>query len=200
MDEFDKVEKLKQRANVSYEAARDALRACDGDLLDAMVYLEKQGKVAPPEQATFSTDAADKTSYENVPKVVEDHRQTEDPSFGDQLGTVLKVAFRKSIENYLVVSHRGKEVFRLPILIFILILLFGNILLLLAMGIALFFDVRYSFDGKDNMSAINSMMDKAGNKAAEWMDEAKAEAAKEEREKKKEREREADSKSDDEKK
>ena len=39
MDEFDKIDKLKQRAGVSYAEAGEALRACDGDLLDAMVYL-----------------------------------------------------------------------------------------------------------------------------------------------------------------
>ena len=49
MDEFEKVEKLRQRANVSFEEARDALRLCDGDLLDAMVYLERIGQAKAPE-------------------------------------------------------------------------------------------------------------------------------------------------------
>ena len=42
MTEFEKVEKLRERANVSYEEAKEALLASEGDLLDAMIYLEKQ--------------------------------------------------------------------------------------------------------------------------------------------------------------
>ena len=43
MDEFEKAERLRQCADVSYEEARDALKACGGDILDAMVYLERLG-------------------------------------------------------------------------------------------------------------------------------------------------------------
>ena len=45
MDNLEKVERLREKADVSYEEAKKALDECDGDLLDAMVYLEKQGKV-----------------------------------------------------------------------------------------------------------------------------------------------------------
>ena len=36
MESFEKVEKLRQRANVSYEEAKAALEASGWDLLDAM--------------------------------------------------------------------------------------------------------------------------------------------------------------------
>ena len=45
MDNFEKVEKLRQHANVSYEEAKEALERSDWDILDAMIYLEKTGKV-----------------------------------------------------------------------------------------------------------------------------------------------------------
>ena len=44
MDQLEKVDKLRERANVSYEEAKEALEASNWDLLDAMVYLEKHGK------------------------------------------------------------------------------------------------------------------------------------------------------------
>lgn len=44
MEQLEKVEKLRERADVSYEEAKEALEACDWDLLDAMVWLEKEGK------------------------------------------------------------------------------------------------------------------------------------------------------------
>ena len=48
MDKLEKVEKLRERANVSYEEAKAALEANDWDLLDAMVALEKSGKTDSP--------------------------------------------------------------------------------------------------------------------------------------------------------
>lgn len=170
MDEFDKVEKLRQRANVSFEEARDALRACDGDLLDAMVYLERLGHVKAPEKAVFSTNADEK--YENVPDVIVKNEKSADPSFGEQLGHLLKTAFRKSIDNSLVVSYRGQEKFRLPVLVVIILVLMMNFGAVVAIVISLFFDVRYSFEGKDDLRKVNDMIDQAGSRATEWMNES----------------------------
>ena len=72
MDELEKVEKLRERANVSYEEAKEALDKSNGDLLDAMVYLEKQGKVKSPEQTSYSTDASEQPKYADVPAIVKE--------------------------------------------------------------------------------------------------------------------------------
>ena len=44
MDNFEKVEKLREHANVTYEEAKEALENSNWDILDAMIYLEKNGK------------------------------------------------------------------------------------------------------------------------------------------------------------
>ena len=44
MDKLEKVEKLRAKTGVSYEDAKNALEACDYDLLDAIIYLEKLDK------------------------------------------------------------------------------------------------------------------------------------------------------------
>ena len=170
MDEEQKIEKLRQRADVSYEEARDALRACEGDLLDAMVYLERLGQAKAPEQTTFSTNAEEKQSYENVTEAVSRSQdENSDPSFGEQLGHLLKTASQKSIDNSLVVSHRGEEKFRLPILVVVLLFLVFNFAAVVALIVSLFFDVKYQFAGKDDLSKVNRMMDEAGSKASNWM-------------------------------
>ena len=46
MTNFEMVELLRQKANVSYEEAKAALEAANWDLLDAIVLLEKEGRVA----------------------------------------------------------------------------------------------------------------------------------------------------------
>ena len=56
MTNYEMVELLRQKANVSYEEAKAALEASDWDLLDAIVLLEREGKV-PENDARFSTKA-----------------------------------------------------------------------------------------------------------------------------------------------
>ena len=71
MDEFEKVEKLRQRANVSYEEAKEALDKSQGDLLDAMIYLEGQGKISADEQTSRSTTYEGQTDLVDVRDTVE---------------------------------------------------------------------------------------------------------------------------------
>jgi len=47
---LEQIDELRKRANVSYEEAKDALELCQGNLIEALVYLEKQNKVYPDEK------------------------------------------------------------------------------------------------------------------------------------------------------
>lgn len=42
---LDQIDELRKRANVTYEDAKSALEQCDGNLIDALVFLEKQNKI-----------------------------------------------------------------------------------------------------------------------------------------------------------
>jgi len=44
---IEKVDKLVERADVGYEVAKDALERANGDLLDAVILLEREGKLGP---------------------------------------------------------------------------------------------------------------------------------------------------------
>ena len=57
MTNYEMVELLRQKANVSYEEAKAALEAANWDLLDAIVLLEREGKV-PENDARFSQGVA----------------------------------------------------------------------------------------------------------------------------------------------
>ena len=49
MELLEKVEKIREKTGVSYEEAKAALEACGEDVLDALVYLENQGKIKKPD-------------------------------------------------------------------------------------------------------------------------------------------------------
>jgi len=42
---LEQIEALRERANVSYGEAKEALEVCDGDLVEALIYLEKNNKI-----------------------------------------------------------------------------------------------------------------------------------------------------------
>jgi hypothetical protein len=44
---LEQIDELRKRANVSYEDAKNALEHCSGDLIEALVFLEKQNKIKP---------------------------------------------------------------------------------------------------------------------------------------------------------
>ncbi|HBR33541.1 MAG TPA: ubiquitin, partial [Firmicutes bacterium] len=53
MVNFEQVQKLRDRANISYEEAKKALEETNGDLLQAMINLEKQNKIKAPEAGGY---------------------------------------------------------------------------------------------------------------------------------------------------
>ena len=69
MDIFEKVEKLVQKSGCTYEEAKNALAETGGDLLEAMILLEQQGKAAR-RGGSYSTRYESQPQY--VPVIVED--------------------------------------------------------------------------------------------------------------------------------
>ena len=65
---IEKVERLMDRADVGYEVAKEALDASDGDLLEAIILLEKEGKFGPG--AGHSKPAEYSTSVTSDPSAI----------------------------------------------------------------------------------------------------------------------------------
>ena len=52
---LEQVERLREKADVSYGQAKQALEYSGGNLLDALIYLEEQGAIPRPQGAYYST-------------------------------------------------------------------------------------------------------------------------------------------------
>ena len=52
---LEQVERLREKADVSYAKAKEALLYSGGNLLDALIYLEERGYIPRPEGAYYST-------------------------------------------------------------------------------------------------------------------------------------------------
>ena len=165
MDMFEKVDKLRERADVSYEEAKNALDRANGDILDAMILLEREGKTRQEGNGMFSTNCIG-----NTDSSVCDNKQTRSGNAGENgrsFGDKIKELLRKSTVNYLVVERKGKKIIELPILAVILIVLFAWYAAIIAMVVSLFCDCKYSFAGEDNLEAANNVCDKAEDIASQ---------------------------------
>lgn len=170
MEHFEMVEKLKEKANVTYEEAKDALEKCNWDILDAMIYLEKSGKTDGPEKSSYST----KTEQIIETEPVKEHKNS---SFGDLLrrfGNLCRQLLVKANRNSFCVEKDGKETFRISITLLIVLLFFVFEIVIPLLIIGLFFNFRYYFVGPD-MKVVDLDINKAMDTAADAAESVKHE-------------------------
>lgn len=163
MEMFEKVEKLREHADVSYEEARDALEKCNGDLLDAMVYLERQGKAHAPKKSVHSTSYDQQEEYRPVQTAAQKKDKTDKPSVWNKIVAALKKLWDFLINNYFVVSKDGKNIIKLPALLLAVMLIFFWWWIIILLVVFLVIGYRYSFSGNNKFDGVNDVMDKAGD-------------------------------------
>ena len=169
MEKLEKVEKLRERANVSYEEARIALEENDWDLLDAMVALERSGKTDSPKQQQYSTSYDQQQEYISVKTKVA-QQQKDKPKLGRTIGEAFQGFFRICRDNWFCIRRNEDLMLRIPLFAAIIILLFTWKFAIPIMLVALLFNFRYSIEGKDDLKEVNAFMSSAGA-AAESMKE-----------------------------
>lgn len=164
--DFDMVEKLRGRASVSYEDAKAALDACGGDLLDALIYLEKQGKVAPPVGGNYTSRAEEShTRTGNNPPPKNDKGETFVEIWGRFLRWCGRVLHAGNTNHFEVRRDEG-QVLSVPVTVLILLLIFAFWVTLPLLIIGLFLGCRYSFSGPKTVNiSVNGVMDSAANAA-----------------------------------
>ena len=170
MATLEQVEKLREKANVSYDEAKEALDHSNGDLLDAMIYLEKQGKVKTPEGGGrySSSDAGSKDSQSQA-----DHTEKKDSAPGESFGELVKrlikfccrIIRRGNINNFEIYKD-GERKASFPITLLVVMIVFAFWISFPLLIIGLFFGLRYRFNGPDfHKSAVNNAMDTAAEAA-----------------------------------
>ncbi len=171
MDDFEKVEKLRQRANVTYEEAKDALKEANGDLLDAMVILEKNGKVKSPDPVKEESSVSGE--YQLPVKSERRNSAAGEETFGTKFKRVVKRGIRYLGDNNAVVTHKGEVVINIPLWLAVIALFMLWEIILIVMIISLFFECRYSIVGKDEKTnnEVNKVMEKASDLTEKVKDE-----------------------------
>ncbi|MEF9972912.1 MAG: ubiquitin [Clostridia bacterium] len=157
MTNFEMVERLRAKANITYEEAKEALEKSHWDLLEAMVLLEKEGKV--------DARAASYTTREETHKEAE-HTESEFKVLVKKLAGKLVAGINYLCRNTFDIKRKGEVKLSLPAIVLLLLLLpwlWPTLIVLIA---GLFFGFRYAFGGPDMAkNPINGAMDKAADMA-----------------------------------
>lgn len=167
MDNLDKVEKLKERADISYDEARAVLEECDWDLLEAVIRLEEQGRISSEGKGEYSTKGTSSDSPKNPQELAESYNSYQESkkgekSFFETISDIVKYIAKKGCENEFIVKRHSRRMFSIPVLLFAILIVAFFWCILILMLIGLFFGFSYNFSGPDlGKKRVNDTMDKA---------------------------------------
>lgn len=167
METLEKVELIREKCNVSYEEARNALEACNGDVLEAIVMLEAAHKVT--ERIPTDVPPAPEAAYE-LPDAPE--AQPEAATEGSKAGNAwhrfcarCKELWNAGMEASFIAERKDEQVFALPVAIVLIgLLMWGASLWLLVIGLFLGFRYRIEATGKV-AETVNDAMGKVADAA-----------------------------------
>lgn len=169
MEFLEKVEKLRAKANISYEEAKSILTETDGDLLEAMILLEKQGRITPPAGADPGAGSTPQGS---------DAAQAKKDAGDTWHGFVrwLKSLIRRGNRNNLQIRRHDEVIASMPVTAFVAALVFAFWITFPLLIIGLFCGCSYSFRGPDlEKDNINKAWDKASAVAESIKEDIKRE-------------------------
>ena len=190
MDNYQKVEQLVNKVGCSYEDAKAALEGCGWDMLDAVISLEREGKVnkETAEQKTeepieiipeVSSDKVDGENSTQITYVCEEDKSGSKKKTGNagkadgtrkRVGKLWNRIKRILMNNRMVVlKNSGQQIMNLPIVIPVIALITFFWATLIVAAIAMVFGCRFHFEGEDlGKTNINSTMDKATDYAEKF--------------------------------
>jgi NACalpha-BTF3-like transcription factor len=130
---IENIDELRRRANVSYEVAKDALEECNDDIVEALVYLEKQNMVRP--------------------NVAFEHRSS--------FWTKVKSLIRKSNNTKVIVHKKENIILSIPVTLTLIITVIAPYVTFIGLIVALFTGHRIRLEGKDmECKQVNDMFNK----------------------------------------
>ena len=169
MTHYEMAEKLSEKMGVSLEKATAALEACDWELLDAALMLEKEaGQTGQQTWTSCDTSAEEK----DAGQAARERRR----GVVEGLGGMIRDLFNLGNRNRFEVRKDDKLLLEVPVTVLVLLLIFAFWVCIPLLVIGLFAGCRYSFSGAElGRDSVNNAMDKA----AEAVERVKEEVTRE---------------------
>ncbi|MDH5075265.1 MAG: ubiquitin [Clostridium perfringens] len=152
MERLKLVDKLKNKANISYEEAKDVLEKSNWDMLEAMLYLEAHGKVEKPSLSIFYTNES-KESYNENGEEVNLKEDTNENNFENKNSFEgVFEAICKAIDTcnniFIEIIRNSRVILKIPFTVLIVLLFFAFWIVIPLMIIGLFFNMEFLVSSK----------------------------------------------------
>ncbi len=150
--DMELVEKLVEKTGISYTEAKEALDNSNGDLLEAMIWLESKGKIEHGRTTAYSTkaDESKQSGSENFKQSAR--------GFGEWVRRVVDKGNANCLEMY----KQNERKLSVPVTVFVLLLIIAFWVVVPLMIVALFMGYRFAFSGPDlGKDSVNNTMAKA---------------------------------------
>lgn len=177
---IEQVEKLRQHANISYEEAKEALLETNGDILEAIVNLEKQNRIQIPKgggyynSGNIHQDTQESYSGENHSS---ESMKSDGSSFKELMGRFFRWCggiINKGNRNSFEVMRGEQKVISIPVTVLAILLLFMFWVTIPLIIVGLFFGYRYMFIGPElGKEDVNRAMDSVAEVAESLKKEVK---------------------------
>ena len=169
MTHYEMAEKLSEKMGVSLEKATEALEACDWELLDAALRLEKE--LGETKQAAWSSQPESEKAGEEKKSWSYEGRR----GVVEGLGDLLRGAINMGNRNRFEVRKGDELVLELPVTVLVLLLVFAFWVCIPLLVVGLFAGFRYAFTGAElGRESVNSAMDKAAEAVEKVKEEVKS--------------------------
>jgi translation elongation factor EF-Ts len=147
---LEKIDHLRERANVSYTEAKEALEASEGNMIDAIILLEKENKTIPSGFQNKKNNQAREERKQNTKNTADD--------LLDGFKKVLKTLN----ETRVIMFNEQRVVFDVSMTITLLLAAFAFPLTVAILIIGLLTGQRFKISKKSKVSqTINSFFEKA---------------------------------------
>ena len=154
MKKLELVDKLREKADISYEEAKVALEISNWDILDAMLYLEDKGIIKKPTVSIFYSNNKQyeySNNEEDEESFTKDNSKDNYSKKNDFYGVFEAIC--KAIDtcnNILIEIKKDNELLlKLPLTVVIVLLFFAFWILIPLIIIGLFFEIKFEVYSKN---------------------------------------------------
>lgn len=159
---LEMVESLREKVSVTYAQAKQALEYSEGNLLDAIIYLEESGAIPRTENAYYSTkDQQPSPPPQDIPEPAAPIQKA-----SKKRQNIFRTLRRWLVENELEIWRRSEPVTSIPVLFLVISLVVAFWVMVVLLVLGLFFGFRYQFSGPDlNREELNGVMENVATTA-----------------------------------
>lgn len=165
MDKLELVDKLRDKAKINYEDAKEALENSNWDILEAMLYLEKKGIIEGPSVSIFYSNEY-KESYDSEGGEAYNNDNINKDSYKNNYNFEgIIEAICKVIDNcnniFLKIKKEERVFVNTPLTVVIILLFFSFWITIPLAILGLFFDIEFIISSKrfsnDNIDKVNDI-------------------------------------------